>query len=99
VLRLVLRAALELGKLQSTPKVKLEKEEGFERILSYVEEEKYLAAASGALKDVSVIMLECGLRPDEVFRIRQDEVHLQKRYLHVSEGKTANAKRDVSLSD
>jgi integrase len=103
VLRLVLREAVKLGKLQRTPftdgNVKLEREHGFERILSYTEETKYIAAASDTLKDVAVIMLECGLRPDEVFRIRQEEVHLQKRYLHVSEGKTANAKRDVSLSD
>ncbi|HYT24097.1 MAG TPA: tyrosine-type recombinase/integrase [Candidatus Polarisedimenticolia bacterium] len=101
VLRLVLRAAVKLGKLPRSPfgdgNVKLEKEKGFERILSYVEEEKYLAKANPKLKDIAVMMLECGLRPDEVFRIQKNEVDLRKRHLHVTDGKTGQ--RDVSLSD
>src|SRR6266566_2946526 len=101
VLRLVLRAAVKLGKLPRSPfgdgNVKLEKEKGFERILSYMEEEKYLAEANPKLKDVAVMMLECGLRPDEGFRIRKDESQLHKRHLHVTDGKTGQ--RDVSLSD
>jgi len=97
VLRLVLRAAVKLGKLPRSPfgdgNVKLEKEKGFERILSYVEEEKYLAKANPKLKDIAVMMLECGLRPDEVFRIQKNEVDLRKRHLHVTDGKTGQ--RDV----
>ena len=101
VLRLVLRAAVKLGKLARTPftdgNVKLEKEKGFERILSYIEEAKYLAAANPMLRDFAVMMLECGLRPDEVKRIQRHEVDLAKKHLHVSDGKTGQ--RDVSLSD
>ncbi len=44
-------------------------------------------------------MLETGMRPDEVYRIRRDEVFIEKGYLQVTKGKTKVTRRRVYLSD
>jgi site-specific recombinase XerD len=37
------------------------------RVLSFEEQRKYLASASDTLKDVATLMLETGMRPEEVY--------------------------------
>jgi integrase len=49
------------------------------RVVSYDEQRRYLAAAPPTLADVAVLMLETGMRPDEVYRIRAENVHLAQR--------------------
>ena len=46
------------------------------RVLSYDEQELYLAAATSMLRDIATLMLETGMRPEEVYRIRPENVHL-----------------------
>ena len=48
------------------------------RVLSYDEEMKYLAAASSMLHDVAAMILDTGMRPEEVYRILPANVHLAK---------------------
>ena len=72
---------------------------GSMRIISHDEQQKYLAKASLLLRDVATIMLETGMRPEEVFTIRKENVHLIKRYLFVPSGKTRFARRNVPLTD
>ncbi len=67
-------------------------------MLSYDEETKYLAAASGMLRDVATIMLETGMRPEGVYRILPANVHLSKNILLNSFGKTKAAKRRIELT-
>ncbi len=52
------------------------------------------------LNDVAVLILEMGLRPGEVFRLRRQDLHLAAAtlYAHIAEGKTANAIRDVAVT-
>jgi integrase len=69
------------------------------RIVSHEEEERYLAAANPLLKDVATMMLETGMRPEEVFTIRKENVHLDRRYLFVPIGKTKFARRNIPLTD
>ena len=69
------------------------------RILSHEEEERYLAEANPLLKDVATMMLETGTRPEEVFTIRKENVHLDRRYLFVPVGKTKFARRNIPLTD
>jgi integrase len=69
------------------------------RIISHDEQQKYLAKASLLLRDVATIMVETGMRPEEVFTIRKENVHLIKRYLFVPSGKTQLARRNVPLTD
>ena len=76
----------------------LEEDNEQTRVLNYKEQRKYLANASQPLKDVAVIMLETGMRPDEVYRIRVENVHLKESYLFNPYGKTKAAKRKIRLN-
>ena len=69
------------------------------RVLTLDEERLYLLAATQPLRDVATLMLETGMRPEEVCRIRRENVHLEQGYLFNPYGKTKAAKRKVPLSD
>jgi integrase len=75
------------------------REQGRERILSFSEERLYLEAANPTLNDVATIILECGSRPEEVFRIRVEDVSVMGRTLKIQSGKTKNARRTVPLTE
>jgi integrase len=102
-LRRLLRIALNRKKLRASPftdgTVDFLSEQGRERILSFSEERLYLEAANQTLSDVATIILECGCRPDEVFRVRADDVSLLDRTLKIQSGKTKNARRTVPLTE
>ncbi len=51
------------------------------RVLSAEEEKLYLLAASQPLQDIARMMLETGMRPEEVYRIRRENVQLDQAYL------------------
>lgn len=68
------------------------------RVLTYDEQDKYLAHASPMLRDVASIILETGMRPEEVFRIRPEDLHLEQGYLLNPHGKTKAAKRRIKLT-
>jgi integrase len=103
-LRRILLFAVKKDVIATTPfvahKIEFLVEHRRERVLSFEEERKYLAAATQPLRDVATIMLEIALRPGEVFAIRLEDVHLGAvpPFLHVSAGKTANAVRDVPIT-
>ncbi len=69
------------------------------RVLTPDEEKLYLFAASQPLQDIATLMLQTGMRPEEVCRIRRENVHLEQGYLSIPFGKTNAAKRKVPLSD
>jgi integrase len=48
------------------------------------------------LRDVATVLLDCGLRPDECFRLRWE--HVRDGALHVPFGKTENARRTIPLT-
>ena len=48
------------------------------------------------LRDVATILLDCGLRPEESFRLRWEQV--QDEVLHIPFGKTENARRRIPLT-
>jgi integrase len=68
------------------------------RVLNYEEEKKYLAAATPLLRDVATLMLQTGMRPEEVYRIQPENVHLKGGYLVNPFGKTKAAKRRITLT-
>ena len=51
------------------------------RGLSPDKEKLYLLAASQPLRDVATLMLETGMRPEEVSCIRHENVHPERGYL------------------
>lgn len=69
------------------------------RVLSYSEEKLYLMACSQPLQDFAVIMLETGMRPDEVRNLTVKDINLDREYLQVSKGKTKAARRKIPLSE
>lgn len=68
------------------------------RVLSYDEQAKYLAKATPMLRDVATLMLETGMRPEEVYRIQPENVHLSDGYVFNPFGKTKAAKRKIKLT-
>lgn len=68
------------------------------RVLSYEEQHRYLAAASDTLKDVAALMLETGMRPEEVYRITVENVTLDRGSLYIPFGKTKAARRKIPLT-
>lgn len=49
------------------------------------------------LRDVTVILLDCGLRPEECYRLRWE--HFRGNTIYVPYGKTVNARREIPLSE
>ena len=72
---------------------------GMMRVVSHDEQRLYLEAANPLLRDVATLIVETGIRPEEVFTICQENVHLNRRYLFVPTGKTKFARRNIPLPD
>ena len=100
-LRYMLNFALRQGHVLSNPAsgVKpLPESPGIMWVVSREQQHRYLAAANPLLRDVATLILETGLRPEEVYSIRKENVHLGSRYLFVPNGKTQFSRRSVPLT-
>ncbi len=69
------------------------------RVLTSDEEKLYLLAASQPLQDIATLMLQTGMRPEEVCRIRRVNVNLGQGYIANPYGKTKAARRKIPLTD
>ncbi len=69
------------------------------RVLNAEEEKPYLLAASQPLQDIATLMLETGMRPEEVHRIRRENVHIEQGCVFNPFGKTKATRRKVPLSE
>jgi integrase len=49
------------------------------------------------LRDVATVLLDCGLRPEECYRLRWE--HFRGDTIYIPHGKTVNARREIPLSD
>lgn len=108
VLRRMFHLAQEWGKVEKAlPAVKmLPGEKHRERILTSEEEDLFFEGASTAamnqyadpalLREVATILLDCGLRPEEAFRLRTENVADNKLEIHF--GKTENARRRIPMT-
>jgi integrase len=97
-LRRMLGKAEEWKLIASAPKLKLVKEYGRSAVLDAESERKLLATASHHLRDVLIVMLDTGMRPQEVFCMRWEDVDWEKLTIFVPKGKTRNARRHVPIS-
>lgn len=76
------------------PKVKLQDGENRrERVVSPDEEELYLKAAGPLLRDVALILFDCGLRPEEAHSLKWP--YIRNGNVENYEGKTPRARRSV----
>ena len=68
------------------------------RVVSFPEEISYLMATSQPLRDIAKIILDTGLRPEEVFRIRVENLNFAARTIFNPFGKTKAARRKVTMT-
>jgi len=68
------------------------------RVVEFAEEIVYLAKASQPLKDIAQTILDTGLRPEEVFRLRIENVDFVARTIFNPFGKTKAARRKVTMT-
>jgi integrase len=100
--RFILNHAMRKGMMGKNPVhgVKLLPEgPGAMRVVSHEEQQRYLGKANALLRDVATVILETGMRPEEVFTIRKENVHLAHGYVFVPTGKTRFARRNIPLTD
>lgn len=89
--------AVSIKLIQSFVKVRLtpgEKSRDF--VLDYDQEEKYLSVVEEPLKTVALIMLDCGLRPEEVHRLKHEQIKDGK--VVVFFGKGGASRRTIELT-
>ena len=102
MLRFMLNLAVRQGYLNRNPVSGvrfLPEDPGRMRVVSHEEQKLYLAAANCLLRDVATLILETGMRPEEVYTIRKENVHFDRRYVFVPSGKTNFARRNLPLTD
>jgi integrase len=101
-LRRVLRLAAEWSVIEVVPRIKmLSGERHRERVLTATEEAKYLSAGSALLHDVSLVLFDTGMRPEECHRMQWEYINWAGgRYgtILIQTGKTKAARRVLPLS-
>ncbi len=105
-LRRLLRLAYEWKVIDRVPRIRLlPGERNREFVLSFEKEKVYLAAIPQPLHDIAVLLLDTGLRVGEALSLQWPDVHLEPAagarygYVHVRDGKSKYAKRNVSLTE
>jgi integrase len=102
VLRRALRLAVEWKLIESAPILKpIPGENHREHVVTTEEEGKYLAAAGEELAAFMILEFDTGLRPDEAYALRWENVNWRNgKYgtVFVAHGKTAAARRVVPMS-
>jgi len=68
------------------------------RVVSFEEQACYLQVAVPRLWEVATLLVNTGMRPEEAYRLKREDVHLTEGYLRVPFGKTWAARRNVPLS-
>jgi integrase len=105
-LRRTLNLAQEWALISQSPTIhELPGGKGRDRVLSFVEEALYLAAASSTVRDAAILAADTGMRPNsEIFTLEWVNVHLEsgqdapQGFIHVTAGKTDSAVRNIPLT-
>jgi integrase len=98
-LRRLLSYAEECRILRAVPRIDLREEHGRDRVLEPWMEALILEHASPVLRDVITIMLDCGMRPEEVGRMEWEHVRWNENTILVPHGKSFSARRFVGLTE
>jgi integrase len=69
------------------------------RVISFGQELAYFVETSQPLKDIAQIILDTGLRPEEAFRIRVENLDFTERAIFNPFGKTKAARRKVTMTE
>jgi len=98
-LRRLLGKAVEWKVIAVAPTVKLMEEVGREMTIDPETEAKLLAVAKQPMRDVLIMIQDTGMRPEEVFRIRIENINWSQRLIFNPNGKTKAARRNVPISE
>lgn len=105
-LRKALGLAYEWHLIARLPKVRLlPGEKGRDYVLTGEMETLYLTKIEYPLKQVAILMLDLGLRPEECMSVRKEDLTSEKSEkciytsIHIRHGKTANAVRSLPLTE
>jgi integrase len=98
-LRRMLRMAVEWKVLRAAPRIKTLEEHGRTALIESSTEALLLEHAPQPLADVLVIMMDSGMRPEEVMRMRKEHTFWDRSVVLVPYGKSFKSKRYVPLSD
>ncbi|MGB8803247.1 MAG: tyrosine-type recombinase/integrase [Candidatus Acidiferrales bacterium] len=69
------------------------------RVISFEEQAAYLAETSQPLHDIAKIILDTGMRPEEVFRMRAENLDFKQKVIFNPYGKTKAARRTIPMTD
>jgi len=98
-LRRLLGKAEEWQVIARAPRIKLMKELGREETIEPEIETKLLAVAKQPMKDVLIIAQDTGLRPEEIFRVRIENIDWNRKEIFNARGKTRASRRKVLISE
>jgi integrase len=98
-LRRLLGKAAEWKVITNAPRIKLAKEIGREQTIDAETESKLLTVAKQPLRDVLIIAQDTGLRPEEVFRVRIENIDWNRKEIFNPRGKTRASRRKVLISE
>jgi integrase len=68
------------------------------RVITFEEQTSYLSKTSQPLCDIAQIMLDTGMRPDEVFRMRVENIDFKQKTIFNPFGKTKAARRTIPMT-
>jgi integrase len=69
------------------------------RVISFEEQAAYLTESSDPLRDIAKLILSTGMRPEEVFRMRAENLDFKQRSIFNPFGKTKAARRIIPMTD
>jgi integrase len=98
-LRRMLGKAAEWGLIAAPPRIKLLKEEGRSALIDKDAEAKLLAASPQPLHDVAILVLDSGMRPNEVFEMRWEDLTWDPGTIFIPRGKTKRSRRHIPMSE
>jgi site-specific recombinase XerD len=98
-LRRMLSKAVEWKLICTAPRISLAEEQAREAVFTAEQQNDFLKIAPQPLRDVAMLIFDAGMRPDEVLRMRAENIDWVNRTIFIPSGKTANARRFVPLSD
>jgi integrase len=68
-------------------------------VINFEDQAAYLSETSQPLCDIAKVMLDTGMRPEEVFRMRIENIDLKQKTIFNPFGKTKAARRTVPMTD
>lgn len=97
-LKRMLSVAEEMKLLHKTPRIRLAKENGRERLVSAEEEHLIILHAGPMLRDVFLLIFDTGMRPGEACRLQWSNIDFIRRVILITRGKSKQARRHLPMS-